>query len=219
MRNRLPGNGHPGRLSLSHSWPRVTRASHSGAGEQIRGYTGGSGGLTGTEWVKAATLEADTLMNDNSESGPSFPFVPADADIDMIDKFQPSTNGGSSYAAAPSTDALDMARQLAATIQSLITQAEQEAAKRQAAEAQVQVLSSQMRAMQESARAGDALRQTLRETGSSNLSMEDLQKLHNVLQALSQDPNHIMVLAAVAQQANKLLELVNAFSRIYPVLK
>jgi multidrug efflux pump subunit AcrA (membrane-fusion protein) len=165
------------------------------------------------------SAEANNVMDEKSQSTSSFPFVSADADIDMIDKVQPSTNGGSVSDGASALGPLDLARQLSTTIQNLIAQTEQETAQRQAVEARLQVADSQLQALQEVARTGEALKQTLREAGQTSLTADDLQKLQNVLQALSRDPNHIMVLAAVAQQSGKLLEVVNAFSRLYPLLK
>jgi uncharacterized protein YigA (DUF484 family) len=86
-------------------------------------------------------------------------------------------------------------------------------------ESQKQALEQQAAANAQAARSGEALRQTLRETVlSGSVSAEDLQTIQRVLAALARDPNHIMVLASVAQQAGKLTTIVDSFVRLHSAL-
>jgi hypothetical protein len=69
---------------------------------------------------------------------------------------------------------------------------------------------------QEAAQSGEAFKQTLREIVlSASVTTEDLQAVQGVLAALATDPNHIMVLASVAQQAGKLTTIVDSFTRLH----
>jgi hypothetical protein len=96
-------------------------------------------------------------------------------------------------------------------VQDLVHQLEQQAAQRRE-------LEERLRSLEEATRGYAALRDQLRDVFASGTTREDLQTMQRVLQDLARDPNHIMVLASVAQQAGKLLTVVQGYARIQEAL-
>jgi hypothetical protein len=107
--------------------------------------------------------------------------------------------------------AVEAARTLTAMVQNIVHQIEEQEALRRE-------LQERVRSLEDAARGYSVLRDQLREGFASGLTREDLQTLQRVLQDLAQDPNHIMVLASVAQQAGKLLTVVQGYARVQEAL-
>jgi hypothetical protein len=107
--------------------------------------------------------------------------------------------------------AVEAARTLTAMVQDLVHQIEAQATQRTE-------LEERLRSLEQAAHGYTVLRDQLRDVFSNALTTEDLQTMQRVLHDLSQDPNHIMVLASVAQQAGKLLAVVQSYTRIQEAL-
>jgi hypothetical protein len=158
------------------------------------------------------SLEEDLTMDSNDNSPPAYPFAAAGTDINMIDKHHASANGSAPSGYSGTGNPVEMARQVAAAMQDLVRQANEQEVMRKELESRLSVYSDNMRAY-------ESLKQTLRDVSPAGVNDDDLETLQRVLQALTQDPNHIMVLAAVAQQATKLLAVVNSFTQLHGALK
>lgn len=143
-------------------------------------------------------------MNDDK----SFPFEPADTGIDMIEKV-PASSGNGTYAGRSNAqvDPVEMARQLSSSIERMMAETEELRAWKQAAEVK-------LAGYAELSRSYETLHKAVVEVQASELTVEDVAALQQVLQALVKDPNHIMVLASVAQRAGQLEEVVCAFARM-----
>jgi hypothetical protein len=107
--------------------------------------------------------------------------------------------------------AIEAARTLMALVQDLVRQVDEQ-------ETQRRDLQERIRVLEEAARGYGTLRDQLRELVLRSITQDDLQTLQRVIQALEQDPNHIMVLASVAQQAGKLLAVVQGYARAQEAL-
>jgi hypothetical protein len=124
-------------------------------------------------------------------------------------RHDPSPKGMS--AAGQSGDPVHLAQQLTTAIEDLVRQLDEQ-------EEQRRRLERQLGELQASAQASESLTRTLRDVAGSAISPDDLQKLQGVVQALSQDPNHIMVLASVAQQAGILLQVISNYNQLRSAL-
>ncbi len=159
------------------------------------------------------TKESPDHMEHNENLPPAYPFAAADMDIDMIDRAHTPANNGTSVASqAADGNPVEMARQVAVAMQDMVRRVHELETMRTQFEARLTNYDDSLRAY-------ETLKQTLRETTSIPVSEEDMQTLQRVLQALTQDPNHIMVLASVAQQATKLVAVVDAFTKLQGALK
>lgn len=154
--------------------------------------------------------EADAPMDSNDRLPVSFPFDSSDMDIDMMDKIQETPTNGTSPTAtvtqAGATDIAPLLNQLNAVFGDMARRLQAEEGRRRMLEQQVVVAAS-------NARAYETFKQSLREAD-AGVSSSDLEGIQRILTALTQDPNHIMVLASVAQQANTLLAIVNAYAKL-----
>jgi cysteinyl-tRNA synthetase len=151
-------------------------------------------------------------MDNSEELPPAYPFAAADMDIDMIDKLHASPNGAAIPGASAAGNPVDMARQLAVIVENMMRQINDH-------QGYARQLEHKMSTIEENARAYESLKQTLREVAGSGITDEDIQTLQRVMQALAQDPNHIMVLASVAQQAPKLQSIIKSFAKLYAAVK
>ncbi|HLJ69174.1 MAG TPA: hypothetical protein VKX16_17610 [Chloroflexota bacterium] len=104
--------------------------------------------------------------------------------------------------------AVDMARKLTDVVQELVRQLEEQ-------EARSRQLRDRITELEENARAFEGVRVRMREMMPDSVTREDLLAIQSTLRSLAQDPNHIMVLASVAQQANKLLTVINSYGRLF----
>jgi hypothetical protein len=105
-----------------------------------------------------------------------------------------------------------MAGQWANLIQGLVRQLELEEQKRRELEVRVTEL-------EESARKGEALRRMLEETSAEGLSREEVDAVQYATDSLVRDPDHIIVLASVSQQATRLQKIVSAYARLQRALE
>ena len=202
-----------------------TRGSDSGSAASAVDRAGGDTVDT-RDPARAATttLEVERTMDGSGEPG-SYPFTPPDLDTDLMDNVRTGVNGpvasrpaaaessGVDSRVAASGDPAQLAQHVAGIVQGLGERVRE-------LEGQRQRVEQQLVALQSVARSGEALRQTLREiVSSSAVSPEDLQAVQRVLAALARDPNHIMVLASVAQHAGKFTHIVEGFARMHQALQ
>lgn len=132
--------------------------------------------------------------------------VPPDT-VPAVDPATPPMEAAAEANGSGPANTVEMARQVAAAVQDLVRRlGEQDGYRRQ--------LESRLRAYEEQARMYEPVMQALSDLARSGISEDDLQTLQRVIEALARDPNHIMVLASVAQQANKLQTVVNSFQRL-----
>lgn len=103
--------------------------------------------------------------------------------------------------------AADLARRLADAVQELVQQLETQ-------ERQRQELEQRLAHAEEQAAAGRDQYRALQARLTSSVSEDDLQAVRPVLEKLAGDPNHIMVLAAVAQHAPTLLQVVTTYREL-----
>jgi vacuolar-type H+-ATPase subunit I/STV1 len=160
-------------------------------------------------------LEAEAKMDINDSRPPGYPTPGGQSNALTLDQSQPaaSTPVSSAQNGATQPDkAVEMARMLSGIVQDLVRQLEEQ-------EAQGRDLRQRVAGLEDSLRSHESLRQTLRQLAPPTLTPEDLQNMQRALQALAQDPNHIMVLASVAQQARQLLDVVSSYSRVHEALK
>lgn len=158
-------------------------------------------------------METASSMESNENVSRTYPFAAAETDIDMIDRPQavpasPAIASNGASAANP----VEMARQVAGVVQDLVRRLDEQAVQRQQ-------LEQRLASYQESARAYESLKQALRGVVATPVTEDDLETLEKVLQAMAQDPNHIMVLASVAQQSAKLQSVVTSFHRLRDALQ
>lgn len=173
-------------------------------------------GARGSADPSSAPLEVEKAMDGTGETGP-YPFASTDLDIDMMDKVRTGTNGPSVSppvtAGALPGDPAELAQQVAGVVQGLAERVRE-------LEGQRQRLEQQVATQEASTRSAEALMQKLRENVlTTSVSADDLQTIQRVLEALSRDPNHIMVLASVAQQAAKITAVVDSFARLHRALQ
>lgn len=107
----------------------------------------------------------------------------------------------------PVPDAVDLARRLAESVQQLVRQLDDQEERRAQLEQRLAHATDQ-------AASAESRRQSMADALGGSITEEDLRTLEQVLERLSQDPNHIMVLAAVAQQAGTLLQVVEAYGKL-----
>ena len=142
-------------------------------------------------------------------------FAGGDAGATAVDPFRSAAPAARPAAVNGGTHpdrAVEMARMLSGIVQDLVRQLEEQ-------EAQGKALREKVGALEDHLRSHESLRQTLRQLAPTSVTAEELQNMQRSLQALSQDPNHIMVLASVAQQARQLLDVVAAYARVHDALR
>lgn len=103
--------------------------------------------------------------------------------------------------------ALEMARQWSDIVQDLVRQLDRQEAERGEMLARIARL-------EQSARAHEALKAVLAGSSGAQLSPDDLRAVQYVMDSLLQDPDHIVVLASVAQHAQQLARVVSDYARI-----
>jgi exonuclease VII large subunit len=153
------------------------------------------------------------MTNDDRSLRP-YAFPGVDARTDTFSALQPTDAAEQALPQngdAHADRAVETARTLSAMVQDLVHQLDEQATQRRELEERLQ-------ALEQATRGYAALRDQLRDVFSGAVTREDLQTIQRVLQDLSQDPNHIMVLASVAQQAGKLLAVVQGYTRIQEAL-
>ena len=139
------------------------------------------------------------------------PGTPGDSNTVTVEQYRPTAPTAQNGTTQPDR-AVEMARMLSGVVQDLVRQLEEQ-------EMQGRQLTERVSSLEAGLRSHESLRQTLRQLAPPSVSPEDLQAMQRSLQALAQDPNHIMVLASVAQQARQLLEVVTSYARIHDALR
>lgn len=128
---------------------------------------------------------------------------------------EPATASPDPVAAAvesPRERAIDLARQWNDVIDGLVRQIDQGEAERQQMLEHIRVLEERVRAVQ-------AWRDGLRSSSGAAVSAEDFQSIRYVTESLMRDPDHIVVLAAVAQHADKLQRMVESYAQLRRALE
>lgn len=111
--------------------------------------------------------------------------------------------------------AVVMAEQWTSVVQGLVRQLDNQETERKRMLEHIRTLEGKL---QTTEAYGEELRTQLREPMQESLSGDDLSAVRYVTDSLLRDPDHIVVLAAVAQNASKLHELVENYARIRKVL-
>lgn len=166
-----------------------------------------------------APAEGVTSMESTDNNSPAYPFVTAEMDIEMIDKFHPvpsSSVSANGLSAAESngkqSDPVAMAQQLGIAVQDMVQRLHEQEQRRYQ-------LEQRLEAQEKTIRAHEALKQKLHESVTGTVSDDEMETLVRVVQSLIQDPNHIMVLASVAQNAQQLLTVVNNFNALQQTVR
>jgi hypothetical protein len=105
--------------------------------------------------------------------------------------------------------ALEMAQQWSGVVQDLVSQLDkQEAERRQ--------MQDRISALERMVHEHEALRQAFAESAADDpISGDDVQTAQFVADSLVKDPDHIVVLASVAQNAQRIARIVNRYARIH----
>lgn len=152
-------------------------------------------------------MEADMNMEGNDRVPPVSTFAAAEMDVDMIDRTNAAPGAPTSSNGTGVANAVELAHHLADAVQGMSRRLEEQTAARVN-------LEQRLDAYRDAERSYETLKQKLAVAQRSSVADEDVETLQRVLQALAQDPNHIMVLASVAQQAQKLQALVADYSNL-----
>ena len=86
-------------------------------------------------------------------------------------------------------------------------------------EAEGRELRERVDQLEESARSGERLRSALTATPEEAVTEEELKVVQYVMESLRRDPEHIVVLASVAQNANKLQKVVSRYARVHQAIE
>jgi hypothetical protein len=105
-----------------------------------------------------------------------------------------------------------MAQEWSALIQALVNQLERLEIERQHMLARIDDL-------ERAVRAHESLTRVLAEASGDTLTSDEMKAIQYVTDALLRDPDHIVVLASVAQHAEQLARVVNNYARIHRALR
>jgi hypothetical protein len=103
--------------------------------------------------------------------------------------------------------ALEMAQQWPSIVQDLVRQLERQ-------EIESRQLQDCIAELEQTARAHDSLKRALSEASGDSPTQDEMQAVQFVMASLLGDPDHIVVLASVAQHAEQLSRVVNNYVRI-----
>ena len=185
-------------------------SSEDAAGARLVGGDGAGPSDSVRGVVFPAGTENAMAGSNDTESNPVIPAgVDTNATVDDRTGAHSSAASRSMPAGSSTSDPSQLAQYVASIVEGLA---------RRVTSLEVERLEHERRLheFQEAAQSGEAFKQTLREIVlSASVTTEDLQAVQGVLAALATDPNHIMVLASVAQQAGKLTTIVDSFTRLH----
>jgi hypothetical protein len=103
--------------------------------------------------------------------------------------------------------AVEMAQQWSQVVENLVRQLDEQEAERRRMLEHIRLLEQRLQSTQ-------GVREQLQGAASGMLSPDDLRAVRYVADSLLRDPDHIVVLAAVAQNAGKLHDLVESYARL-----
>ncbi|MGH2442106.1 MAG: hypothetical protein ACRDFX_02935 [Chloroflexota bacterium] len=119
----------------------------------------------------------------------------------------PRPSGTSAPVESVRDQALSMAREWGSVVESLVRRLDEQAAERS-------TLLERVRELEQAVHANQAFSDRLDAVSIDALSLEDLQAIKYVTDSLVRDPDHIVVLASVAQHADKLRDVVDGYVRL-----
>jgi hypothetical protein len=105
-----------------------------------------------------------------------------------------------------------MAQQWTGVVQDLIRQLDRQETERQQ-------LLARIEALERAVRGHETLTRILAETSADRLTVDDMQAVKYVTDSLLRDPDHIVVLASVAQHAEQLARIVSSYGRIHQAMR
>lgn len=161
-------------------------------------------------------------MNDDALDAPPVPLdtpvagsppdsaVESSADMQSTLPSQSEVTNGDGYEIR--TQAVAMAEQWSTVVDGLIDQLNQQDEERRH-------LLSRIQEMEQAMEADRVMREQLRNASRDAVVGEELQKLRYVTSSLIEDPDHIVVLAAVAQHAGPLKRIVEDYARIRAMIE
>jgi hypothetical protein len=152
----------------------------------------------------AAAQPAQAQLMDQRQHDEQPPVQQVPPQIEQVPTPTPETGGRGQV--------VEMARQWAEIVESLVRQLdEQEVERRQTIQ--------RIQALEEATQADRAMRERLQNVAADPISAEEMQAIKYVTDSLLRDPDHIVVLAAVAQHAGKLHKVVDQYARIRSALE
>ncbi|HLJ66104.1 MAG TPA: hypothetical protein VKX16_01930 [Chloroflexota bacterium] len=143
------------------------------------------------------------------------PAPPAQASAESESTQEAATSTAPSAAATEegslSARALEMTQQWSELVQDLVRQLE-------GAEAEREQMLARISALEQTVRQHEALQHALADLPADEVSTEEMQAVQYVTDSLVKDPDHIVVLASVAQNADKIARIVRGYVRIQRAL-
>lgn len=190
-----------------------------GAHTDERATTSPPDGHTGTTIIDAPEEEGSTVSDESYGSSliPLGTTTSAEETVPtQVEQERPSTEmatpPGDSEDGQIRTQAVQMAQQWAGVVEGLVRQLNQQDGERHQ-------LLTRIQALEEAVQADRSLHEQLRNSAADTVAGDELQKLRYVTNSLIEDPDHIVVLAAVAQHAGPLKRLVEDYARIRHMLE